>query len=62
MLTLSGEADTARSRARQAAPPRYAEGARIIVIRPGEQEVTAHEHILALLDKSSGGQTVWRRL
>ena len=63
MLTLSGESDTARSRARQAAaPPRYAEGARIIVIRPSENELAAHEHVLALLDKSSGGKTVWRSL
>jgi DNA polymerase III subunit epsilon len=62
MLTLSGESDLGRSRARQAAPRRYAEGARIIVIRPDENELAAHEHVLALLDKASGGQTVWRRL
>jgi DNA polymerase-3 subunit epsilon len=62
MLTLSAESDLGRSRARQAAPPRYAEGARIIVIRPNEHELAAHEHVLALLDKASGGQTVWRRL
>jgi DNA polymerase-3 subunit epsilon len=60
-LTLSAESDTARSRARQAAPAR-AGGIRIIVIRPSDSEVAAHEHILALLDKSSGGKTVWRRL
>src|SRR5712664_3168610 len=62
VLTLSAESDTARSRARQTAPARHAEGARIIVIRPSEQELAAHEHVLALLDKASGGQTVWRRL
>jgi DNA polymerase-3 subunit epsilon len=62
MLTLSAESDTARSRARQAAPARYAEGARIAVIRPNENEMAAHEHVLALLDKASGGKTVWRRL
>jgi DNA polymerase-3 subunit epsilon len=61
LLTLSAESDTARSRARQAAP-RYAEGARIIVIRPSEPELAAHEHVLALLDKASGGNTVWRTL
>src|ERR1700675_2576040 len=60
MLTLSAESDTARSRAPQAAPPRYAQGARIIVIRPDENELAAHEHVLALLDKASGGKTVWR--
>jgi DNA polymerase-3 subunit epsilon len=62
MLTLSAESDTARSRARQAAPPRYADGARIIVIRPSESEAAAHEHVLALLDKASSGKTVWRTL
>src|SRR5260370_23577012 len=49
MLTLSGESDTARSRARLAAPRRYEEGARIIVIRPNENELAAHGHVLALL-------------
>jgi hypothetical protein len=24
--------------------------------------MAAHEHVLALLDKASGGKTVWRRL
>src|SRR6267378_3151425 len=59
VLTLSAESDLGRSRARQAAP-RYAAGARIVVIRPSENELAAHEHVLALLDKASGGQTVWR--
>jgi DNA polymerase III subunit epsilon len=62
MLTLSAESDTARSRARQAAPPRYADGVRIMVIRPSESEAAAHEHVLALLDKASSGKTVWRTL
>jgi DNA polymerase-3 subunit epsilon len=61
-LTLSAESDTARSRARQAAPARSSGGPRIIVIRPSENEMAAHEHVLALLDKASGGKTVWRRL
>src|ERR1700738_5199310 len=62
MFTLSAESDLGRSRARRAASPRYAEGARIAVIRPDENEMAAHEHVLALLDKASGGKTVWRRL
>ena len=62
LLTLSAESDTARSRARQAAPARYAQGARIIVIRADENEMAAHEHVLALLDKASHGNTVWRSL
>ena len=61
-LTLSAESDTARSRARQSAPARVGGGTRIIVIGPNEGELAAHEHVLALLDKASGGQTVWRRL
>jgi DNA polymerase-3 subunit epsilon len=60
MFTLSAESDTPRSRARQAAPGRLG-GLRIIVIRANEDEMAAHEHVLALLDKASGGKTVWRR-
>jgi DNA polymerase III subunit epsilon len=61
-LTLSAESDTARSRARQAAPPRVGAGSRVVVIRPSEHELAAHEQVLALLDKASGGRTVWRKL
>jgi DNA polymerase-3 subunit epsilon len=61
-LTLSGESDTALAQARRAAPLRLDGGIRIIVIRPSESELAAHEHVLALLDKASGGNTVWRRL
>ncbi len=62
MLTLSAESDSSSVKARRAAPARYAEGARITVIRADESEMAAHEHVLALLDKVSGGRTVWRRL
>jgi DNA polymerase-3 subunit epsilon len=61
-FTLSAESDTARSRARQAAPVRASGGGRIIVIGPSEIEMAAHEHVLTLLDKASGGKTVWRRV
>lgn len=61
-LTLSEESDTARSRARQISPVRLSGGLRIVVIRPNEIELAAHEHVLALLDKESGGRTVWRKL
>ena len=30
--------------------------------KPSEEEFAAHEHALALLDKASGGNTVWRKL
>jgi len=33
-----------------------------VIGRPNEDELAAHEHVLALLDKASSGQTVWRRL
>jgi DNA polymerase-3 subunit epsilon len=62
-FTLSAESDNARSRARQAAPTRFAVGGvRIAVVRASDEELMAHEHVLALLDKASGGKTVWRRL
>jgi DNA polymerase-3 subunit epsilon len=61
-LTLSAESDTARSRARQAAPKRLGEGVRIAVVHPSEEERAAHELALARLDKASGGKTVWRRV
>jgi DNA polymerase-3 subunit epsilon len=61
-FTLSEESDTARSRARQAAPQRFSHGVRIVVVKASEEELAAHEYALALLDKASRGNTVWRRL
>jgi DNA polymerase-3 subunit epsilon len=61
-FTLSEESDTARSRARAAAPQRFSHGVRIVVVKASEEELAAHEHALALLDKASFGNTVWRRL
>jgi DNA polymerase-3 subunit epsilon len=61
-FTLSEESDTARSRARQATPQRFSHGVRIVVVKASEEELAAHEHALALLDKASRGNTVWRRL
>jgi len=60
-LTLGAESDTARGRARQGAPNRGMEGARIAVVRACDEELLAHEHVLAVLDKASGGKTVWRK-
>ena len=60
-FTLSAESDTARSRARQAAPARPG-GVRIVVVPADEAEMAAHEHVLAVLDKASRGNTVWRKL
>ena len=61
-FTLSEESDTARSRARQAAPQRFSHGVRILVVKASEEELAAHEAALVLLDKASRGNTVWRRL
>jgi DNA polymerase-3 subunit epsilon len=61
-FTLSEESDTARSRARQAAPQRFSHGVRIVVVKASEEELAAHEHALTLLDTASRGNTVWRRL
>jgi DNA polymerase-3 subunit epsilon len=60
-FTLSAESDNARSRARQAAPTRFA-GVPIVVVKASEEELAAHEQVLALLDKASRGTTVWRKL
>jgi DNA polymerase-3 subunit epsilon len=62
MFTLSAESDSSSAQARRAATASSSEGVRIIVIRPNEAELAEHEHVLALLDKASGGNTVWRRL
>jgi DNA polymerase III subunit epsilon len=60
-LTLSAESES-NALARRAGPARVASDVRIAVIRADETELIAHEHVLALLDQASHGQTVWRRL
>jgi len=60
-FTLSAESDTARSRARQAATPHAGAAVRIAVVRASDAEMAAHDAVLALLDKASRGNTVWRR-
>jgi DNA polymerase III subunit epsilon len=61
-LILSAETAPVRIRARSDAPNRALEGVRIAVVSASEEEVAAHEQILALLDKASAGKTVWRTL
>jgi DNA polymerase-3 subunit epsilon len=60
-FSLNAEPDMSAVQARRAAPARL-DGLRIRVVRADESELAAHEHVLALLDKSSGGNTVWRRM
>jgi DNA polymerase-3 subunit epsilon len=61
-FSLSEQSDTARSRAREAAPSRLAGGVRIAVVKANDEELAAHEQALARLDKASRGNTVWRKL
>jgi DNA polymerase-3 subunit epsilon len=61
-LTLSAESEAVRARARQVRPARSAGAVRIVVIDASDEEMAAHEHVLALLDKASAGSTVWRKL
>jgi DNA polymerase-3 subunit epsilon len=61
-LTLSAEAEVTRREGVRPTQPSRPGVPRIIVVRPSEQEIAAHEHVLALLDKASAGKTVWRRL
>jgi DNA polymerase-3 subunit epsilon len=61
MLTLSAESDGARSVDAVAHAARAALRRNIVVIEATEDELAAHQHVLAILDKASGGNTVWRR-
>jgi DNA polymerase-3 subunit epsilon len=38
------------------------QGIELPVLRANEQELAAHEAVLAQLDKASNGQTVWRKI
>jgi DNA polymerase-3 subunit epsilon len=60
-FVLGADVDPVRARARTDAG-RALENMRIVVIRASEEEQGAHEHLLALLDKASAGNTVWRTL
>jgi DNA polymerase III subunit epsilon len=59
---LSAEADTVRIRSRLETPSLELAGVKIAVIEASVEELAAHERLLALLDKSSDGKTVWRTL
>ena len=59
-LILSAESEPVHGAARLQASNRPLDGVRIAVILASEDEMAAHEHVLALLDKASDGRTVWR--
>ncbi len=62
-LTLGAQGDGERGEGSRAADGRAGAkpAPRIAVLRATEAELAAHEQILALLDKASGGATVWRK-
>lgn len=60
-LVLGAELDSVRVRTRTDSS-RPLESMRIVVVRASDEEVAAHEHVLAVLDKASAGRTVWRAL
>src|SRR6202046_2279863 len=59
-VILSAEADSVRVRSRLEIPALELADLKIAVIEASEEELAAHEHLLALLDKASDGKTVWR--
>jgi DNA polymerase-3 subunit epsilon len=59
---LSAEADSVRVRSRLEIPALELADVRIAVIEASEEELAAHERLLALLDRASDGKTVWRTL
>lgn len=61
-LVLGAESDPVRTRARPEAATRSANAQPFLIVGANEEEMAAHEHVLALLDKASGGKTVWRAL
>lgn len=60
-LTLDTEAQTARKRTRKDASTLNSVRVPIRVVLACEAELAAHEHSLGMLDKASGGKTVWLR-
>ncbi len=61
-LILSAESDSAGRHASRLFASQTLSDAPMVVVRASEDELAAHEHVLALLDKVSSGNTVWRRL
>jgi DNA polymerase-3 subunit epsilon len=61
-LVLGAETAAPGGRPRSDAANRPVASAPLPVVAASEEEMAAHEHVLALLDKASGGKTVWRGL
>ena len=60
-FVLGADVDPVRIRARTDAS-RSVDSLVVVVVRASEEEMGAHEHVLAVLDKASAGKTVWRTL
>jgi DNA polymerase-3 subunit epsilon len=60
-FALSAEADRVSAGASAARAARPLASRTILVIPADEDELAAHEHVLVILDKISGGNTVWRK-
>jgi DNA polymerase-3 subunit epsilon len=61
-LVLSAEPDPALVRSRIESARGIANARPLVVIAASGEELAAHEQVLALLDKASSGNTVWRAL
>jgi DNA polymerase-3 subunit epsilon len=59
-LSLSAEAEL-RSFEPGAGAPKSVQRRNLVVIMATDEEMAAHNHVLALIDKASRGNTVWRR-
>lgn len=61
-MVLNAEPDPALARSRLAIAVGASAAAPLVVITANDEELAAHEQVLALLDKASSGKTVWRTL
>ena len=61
-MVLNAEPDPALARSRLAIAVGASAAAPLVVITANDEELEAHEQVLALLDKASSGKTVWRTL
>jgi DNA polymerase-3 subunit epsilon len=61
-LILSAEPDPALARASLWTAGGTSRAVPLVVIAANDEELEAHEQVLALLDKASSGKTVWRTL
>jgi DNA polymerase-3 subunit epsilon len=61
-LILSEEPDASLARSRHESAGGASAGIPLVVISANDEELDAHEQVLALLDGASSGKTVWRTL